>query len=80
MARITREEAAGYIERFLAGTDGPKEWDWFITVRQKDPDIEKIRVVCAGLPEAYPPLGRGYCGPSGLSVLRQLLHELRRRE
>jgi len=54
MARITREEAAGYIERFLAGTDGPKEWDWFITVRQKDPDIEKIRVVCAGLPKRIP--------------------------
>ncbi len=39
-------EAADLIERFVAGTCGPYEWDDFLNGSRKDSEIQKIRGEC----------------------------------
>jgi hypothetical protein len=75
----SRAEIADTIERFLDGICRPWEWDDFSTVPIVDPQLEAIRLRCAGLSQEYPPIEKGhYCSPAGMAVLRQVVLELRR--
>jgi hypothetical protein len=66
------------IEAFLDGTSGPRDWDAFLSCLPKDPNLKRIALHCARLPEEFPPETPGhYCGAGGLRVLRQYVEELR---
>ena len=74
----TPREVAGIIERFVSGTGTDHEWDDFICLRIRDPELEAISRRCGGLPEEFPPDNpRHYTGPLGLEVLRGYIHSLR---
>ena len=74
----TREEVALIIERFLAGTGGGWDWDNFCSIEIVDPELDHIRLLCAGAPETYPPTEKGhYCNAQGLDYLRGIADELR---
>jgi hypothetical protein len=74
---MTRAEARQIILNFLSHTGGRWDWDDFISVRLADPELEKVRVIAAELPDRFPPgIGGGYCGPEGIAILRKLADEL----
>ena len=78
MYQLTRKEVADAIESFINGKGGKRSWDDFISISLSDPELEKIRVRCAGLPEEFPPGEAGaYCGERGLGLLRNLVTSLR---
>lgn len=75
---MTRLEIADLIERFVSGASGEWEWDDFISTKQVDPQIERVRLFCANLPNEFPsPDGRQYCGEEGLAQLRECAKALR---
>lgn len=77
--RLTHEEVAETIEKFLDGTGGSWDWDDFTSVRILDPTLDAVRLRCVSLPERFPPIERGhYCGPEGVRELEQLIVELRK--
>jgi hypothetical protein len=71
---------ARHIKNFLDETGGNWDWDDFTTIRiTNDPQLEKIRLRCAGLRKEYPPKNpHEYCGPEGEKYLRGILLELRK--
>ena len=74
----TREEVAGEIERFLAGTGGPWAWDDFISIPISDPQLDRIRRRCGQLREQFPPdVSSQYCGAGGMDVMRSMISDLR---
>ncbi len=76
----TPEEVAEIIERFVAGTASDWEWDDFISVRIRNPQLETIARRCAGLPQEFPPtIGGSYTSADGLAVLQAYVRTLRRR-
>ena len=42
----TRENVAQYIEDFVQGRGGERDWDEFTSVRIKDPYLDRIRRQC----------------------------------
>ena len=74
----TRQEVADIIESFINNTDGPRDWDDFVTSPMDDPEMEEIRLRCFRLPQEFPSEERGkYCGPDGVKVLRSYVATLR---
>ena len=77
---MTLEEAADSIEKFVNHAGGPWDWDDFISIRQKDPELEAIRLKCVSVADEFPPPDRRkYCSDAGVEALRNLLKELRGR-
>ncbi len=71
-------EVAALIEDFLEGKGGAWDCDDFISIRQVDQDLERVRATCAKLPERFPPSKREqYCSEKGLEVLRDLLARIK---
>ena len=72
---MSKEEVAVEIENFLEGKGGDWDWDDFLSVRQKDPYLDRVRIKC----DTLPPAGNegGYCSEEGYEVLRNLVKELR---
>ena len=62
----TREDVAQYIEDFVQGRGGERDWDEFTSVRIKDPYLDRMRRQCL---EAE----------RNMAALRALLAELRGR-
>jgi len=54
MGRVTRREIAELLLRFLDGPIGDHEWDDFISVRFKEPEIEAIRIKALEIEVNYP--------------------------
>ena len=76
---MTRAEVAQCLEDFLEGRGGRWDWDDFISIRLKDPELESIRLRCASLPERYPPERAGhYCNEEGMGIMRAFLSDLRK--
>ena len=76
--KMTKAEAAKYIEDFLLGRGGAWDWDDFISIRLNNPELENVRLRCGSLPESYPPEKPGqYCNEEGLAILKALLARLR---
>jgi hypothetical protein len=70
-------EIADTIERFLDGICRRWDWDDFCTVPIRDPQLDAIRLRCAGLSQEFPTAEKGhYCSKAGLEVLRQMVREL----
>ena len=78
MSGMSRSEAADQIEAFLNGTSGKWDWDEFTSLRLKDPELEKVRLVCVALPDIDPPTKPNhYCGESGMKTLAELVTMLK---
>jgi hypothetical protein len=79
MARIktTKATIRRVIENFLNRTGGNWDFDDFISIRLRDPELERVRRIAAELPDRFPPdLTGGYCNSEGREVLRKLADEL----
>ena len=74
--RLSSIEVADLIDRFLRGEVGPYEWDDFISIRSRDPRIERVRRECLEIPDRYP-TESGYCNDAGVARLRELASSLR---
>jgi hypothetical protein len=75
---MTRTKLADLLEGFVNGTCNDWEWDDFISVRQKDPEIEKIRQRCEILGVEFPPKKpHEYCNDDGAAVLMNYVRQLR---
>ena len=70
-----RKRISDLIKRFLDGTVGPYEWDDFISVRQRDAELELIRLECVNIRSLYPTIS-GYCSPTGLDRLKIIAESL----
>ncbi len=76
--KLTREEVADIIERFLDGTSGPSDWGDFCSVSIKDPDLDEIRRQCCQVMDVFPATKKGhYCSEEGFRLLRGLISKLR---
>jgi hypothetical protein len=77
--KLTREEAADIIARFLAGKGEKWEWDDFTSVPVKgDRELDAIALFCNLVHDIYPPTKAGeYCSSEGVQVLRRIEGYLR---
>ncbi len=80
----TKEEIAELIERFINGEDVLKfyEWDDFVSVRLRDPLLEKIRRRCSEIEKEFPVPGKEglFVNEEGMKVLRAYVKELREKK
>ena len=74
---LNKKEVVDIIEAFILGTGGDYDWDDFISIRLKDPELEEIRKKCADLPNKYPSEKKEYCSSEGVIELRNILRELK---
>ena len=78
---MNASELADIIERFINGKGSDWEWDDFISVPIKDPELEKIRIRCLNLDKEFPAKRSGeYTSESGLKVLQEYAKRLRQME
>jgi hypothetical protein len=74
----SRGEVADTLERFVAGICSRWDWDDFCATPMIDPQLDAIRLRCAGLPKEFPSTQKGhYCAEAGIEVLRRIVRELR---
>ncbi len=72
------KEVADVLNNFLSGKGDEWDWDDFISVPIEDPELNAIRVICASLPQRFPPKVKGnYCSKEGFALLENLLNNLR---
>lgn len=78
MNSLSRDEVAGILERFLAGTSGDWEWDDFLSSPVKDPVLNEIRLRCSKLDSEFPPEKAGeFCNSRGRELIRDYAVRLR---
>ena len=74
---MKKEEVATLIKTFLDDSCGEWDWDDFLSVKQKDPEIEKIRLFCAQISDLFPPTKNGeYCNEEGTLALQNFAQAL----
>lgn len=76
---ISREmrETIVTIREFLDGTVNGNEWDDFLSVPPRDPEVTKVQAFCRQLRADFRPESRvEYCNEIGRDRLRALLVEL----
>lgn len=66
-----RKDIGDLIRRFVDGMVGPYEWDDFISVLQKDAELETVLLDCASIPTQYP-AATGSCSPAGIAKLKSI--------
>jgi ABC-type glycerol-3-phosphate transport system permease component len=44
--RLTASEIADIIEKHILGTEGPWDWDYFISIPIADDSLDRIRMLC----------------------------------
>ena len=71
-------QLAELLEGFVNGTCDEWEWDDFISVPQKDPELEAVRLRCETLDVEFPPRkAREYCNDEGAAILLNYAQQLR---
>ncbi len=77
--KLSREEVVTIIEDFINDKGGKWDWDDFISIKLKDPELERIRLICVELPDTHPPSGKGqYCNFEGIELLKKILLSLKK--
>lgn len=72
-----RTQTTALVRRFVQGTVEPYEWDDFVSIPLRDPELEELRIACVKLPKEFPPTDRRhYCSPAGLAKLESLVSRL----
>ena len=80
-AKRTRLEVAEDLQIFADGRDGPWEWDDFVSIGIRDPELDAIRARVAELDREYPPGEQDkYWNPAGVAVVRKIARKLREAE
>ena len=75
---LTKEEVVNIIEDFINDRGGQWDWDDFISIKLRDPELERIRLICVELPDKYPPTGkRQYCNLQGMELLKDIIVNLK---
>jgi hypothetical protein len=75
---LSREEVADTIETFVNGMGAECDWDDFISIRIKDPELEAVRMRCALMRDEFPPVhARQFCSEVGLETMRRIVANLR---
>jgi hypothetical protein len=73
----SKEEVRKFLGDFLAAAGGASDWDDFTSIPISDPELERIRTMCAEMRERFPPSGPGqYCSDEGMIAIRALLESL----
>lgn len=78
---MKKKEISELILRFIGDLPGLGEWEWddFISIRDKDPEIEAVRRKVLEIEIQYPPEdGRGWCSEEGINKMRKIAMELSR--
>jgi len=76
--QLSREDVADTIEAFVNDTSGEWDWDDFISIPLKDPELEAIRKRCGMMRDEFPPTEpRQYCNKAGFEAMRRIVAELR---
>lgn len=71
-------DAADTIEAKICRDDVFSDWDEFIAGPAGDPEVERVRVHCLGLPQEFPPAAPDeYCNEQGVEVLQGYVRRLR---
>ena len=66
-----------YLRNFLTGAGDPWEWDDFISTSLDDSQLERVRMLCAELPDRFPPeRPHKYCSDEGIDELQAILESL----
>jgi hypothetical protein len=75
-------EVAETLERFVAGTATPWEWDDFMASKfLDDPYLSKLQERVSVLDIEFPPTQLGfYCSPEGIGVMLDYARELRSKD
>jgi len=75
---MTKTEVANLIISFLDNTCGGWDWDDFISIKLKDPELETVRQECMAVADAYPATNQSaYCNKNGIEVLRSIANKLK---
>jgi hypothetical protein len=75
---LSREDVADTIETFVSGMGAESDWDDFISIPIKDPELESIRIRCALMRDEFPPTHpRDFCSDAGLETMRRIAAGLR---
>lgn len=74
-------EVADLIDRFLDGpVTHPYEWDDFLSLRDRTPEVEQVRREIIEVGNAHPAATRNeWCAQEGVRVLREIAAGLRTR-
>jgi hypothetical protein len=75
--RMTKEEVADVIERFINDESIDDEWDEFECVPINDPYLDGISEYIVGPHEKFPEEGK-YCSEEGVKEMKAIVEELRR--
>ena len=76
----TLDGAADLIEAFIAGDPrlGPWDWDDFICVRHRDPELESVRRRINQIAFDNPATQNGwFCSQQGFDLMRELAKQIR---
>jgi hypothetical protein len=74
---MNKKELAALLRTFVAGTSGKWDWDDFISVPQRDPEIEAIRQRLLTIDQQYPPTKPGeYCNEHGAEAMLRIADAL----
>jgi hypothetical protein len=74
----SREAVADILERFLKSNLNAWEWDDFVGVPQRDPELEDIRKTCLRVRQEYPAGAMGaWCSAAGIEEIRKAAARLR---
>jgi hypothetical protein len=78
MKEEEKQELSRTIGSFLDGSCGEWDWDDFISIRSKIPEIQLIKDFCADSSFLYPPVKTGHwCNKLGLQRLAELSRLIR---
>lgn len=74
---MTKKELAALLRAFVGGTARKWDWDDFISVPQRDPEIEHIRRRLLTIDQDYPPTKPGeYCDEQGAQAMLRIADAL----
>ena len=75
---LTPEEVAKIIDSFVEGTDGPYDWDDYIHIPSRIPELEQIRKECEAIAKRFPSqIKTEWCSAEGLTELKLLANKAR---
>ncbi len=75
---MTKLELAQLLESFIDGTCGRWDWDDFTSIRQKDAEMEKLRLELSSFDEKYPRrVETEFCNSEGRDEMLRIAKLLR---
>lgn len=79
LAASSRDEllaVADLIDRFLDGDVGPYEWDDFMSLNARTPELEALQAEIGSVGDQFPHATH-WCSDEGLARLRAIAHRVR---